>query len=107
MSLFRVYVALCVIGTVLPYMALGIFVAEYGLDLPLAADMLTTNPISVFAWVDVVVSAVAVIVAATVAGRRGLRGWYWPIAGTLTVGVSLGLPLLLALQERHGTSPRT
>jgi Protein of unknown function DUF2834 len=98
---FRFYVAACIVGSVVPLAALGVFLAHHGVDLPELWRMLTANPISVFAWLDVAISAVVVIVTAVAAGRRGLRGWGWAVAGTCLVGVSLGLPLLLALRERQ------
>ena len=51
---------------------------------------------------DVLVSAIALIVVASVEGRRlGIRSRWLVIVAVLLVGVSLGLPLFLYLRERH------
>ncbi len=96
----RLYAALCVIGTVLPLFFLGSFIADEGIDVGAFFDQLTANDIALFAWADVAVSAVVVIVFAVYERSRGLARWWLPVAATLTVGGSLGLPLLLLLRER-------
>jgi hypothetical protein len=49
---------------------------------------------------DVLVSAVVLIFFLRREGKRvGVRHLWLPIAGTLTVGVSLGFPLFLYLRE--------
>ena len=77
-------------------------VAQYGLDVPaLLADAAATR-MGAFAWLDVLVSAVVLVAFISVEGKRlGMRGGILAaIAGTLLVGVSLGLPLFLWLRER-------
>lgn len=59
------------------------------------------HPIAGFAWADVLVSGMAVIVWMAVEGRRlGMRRWWLPLFG-LSVGVSLALPWFLWLREHH------
>jgi hypothetical protein len=96
-----VYLLLAILGTLLPLSAFLPWLAVNGLAIPLFLTDLFANRISAFfAW-DVIVSAVAVLVAAAVARRRlttvQLTGI---VGGTLIVGVSLGLPLLLLCLER-------
>ena len=97
----RVYLALCVAGTALPYSQLLPFLAEHGLDLRLIVEQLFANRIGGFFGLDVIVSSVALWAFVAFEGRRAAVKHRWaPIAASLTVGVSLGLPLFLYLRER-------
>jgi hypothetical protein len=98
-----VYLILCVLGTLLPYSALLLFLLEEGLDISLILEELWENRISLFGWLDVIVSALVLIVFAFAEGQQRLEMPYWwvPIIATFAVGVSLGLPLFLYLREAH------
>jgi hypothetical protein len=97
----RLYLVLSVVGTVLPYSQLVPFLREHGLDVPLFVDQLFANRISAFFGLDVIVSSIALWVLVAVDGRRRRVKHLWaPIVANLAVGVSLGLPLFLYLQER-------
>ncbi len=94
------YLVLAVIGTVLPYTQFLPFLRAHGLDLGLFVQELFSTRIGAFFGLDVIVSAIVLIVFVWVDGRRaGVRHLWAPIAGTLAVGVSLGLPLFLYLRE--------
>jgi hypothetical protein len=96
-----IYLLLCIVGVVLPYWQFVPWVAANGFNLSLFFHHLFANRISAFFGMDVFVSAVALLVFAR-AERDRLSGplrWI-PLAAVLTVGVSLGLPLLLYLRER-------
>ena len=94
------YLVLAVIGTVLPYTQFLPFLRAHGLDLRLFVQELFSTRIGAFFGLDVIVSAMVLIVFVFVDGRReGVRHLWAPIAATLAVGVSLGLPLFLAMRE--------
>jgi hypothetical protein len=93
------YLALCVAGTVIPYMQLAPWLAEHGLDPRLFIAELFSTRIGAFFRLDVMVSAVVVIAFAWFERRRLGARWWLPIHATLLVGVSLGLPLALYLRE--------
>lgn len=98
----RLYLALCVAGTILPYAQLLPFVRAHGLDLPLFVAQLFANPVSGFFGLDVIVSSVVLWVLVLGEGRRtGVRHLWAPLVANLLVGVSLGLPLYLYLRARH------
>ncbi len=102
MRLRHAYLALAVLGTILPYWKLLPWVLERGLDLALLCQELFSTRIGAFFGLDVVVSAVVLFLFISVEGRRlGLRRLWLPIAATCLVGVSLGLPLFLYLRERR------
>lgn len=100
MKLKHLYLGFCVLGTVLPYSRFVPFLAEHGLDAREFLTQLFATPIGGFFGLDVMVSSA--VLAAFVwieAPRLGIPRWP-PIAATLAVGVSLGLPLFLYLRER-------
>jgi len=96
-----VYLALCILGIVLPYWQFVPWVAANGLNMPLFFQQLFANRISAFFGMDVLVSAVALLVFVRSERTRlsGIERWL-PLVAVLTVGVSLGLPLFLYLRER-------
>jgi hypothetical protein len=96
----NLYLALFVLGCVLPLSQLAPWVAAHGgLDLRLFLADLFANRISAFFALDVIVSAV-VVLAWTWEERRRLRHAWAPVVATLLIGVSAGLPLLLFMREQ-------
>ena len=107
MTLRTLYLVLAVIGTVLPYSAFVPFLQEHGLDVQLFVEQLFANRISAFFGWDVIVSSVVLWLFVIIEGRRlSLRHLWVPIAGSLAVGVSLGLPLFLYMREAALTTGR-
>jgi hypothetical protein len=97
----HLYLALCVAGTVIPYLQFAPWLAEHGLDLRLFFAELFSTRIGAFFGLDVMVSAVVVIAFSYFEKRRLGARWWLPIPATLLVGVSLGLPLVLYLREAN------
>jgi uncharacterized protein (DUF2062 family) len=101
MKLRHLYLALCVIGTILPYSQLVPWIATHGLDLPLLFQELFSTRVSGFFVMDVIVSAVVLVTFILSEGRRLDLSQLWlPILATLLVGVSLGFPLFLYMRQR-------
>jgi len=89
MKLKHLYLALCILGTLLPYSRFP------GFDLHVL-----TGQLFAFFGMDVIVSSVVLWVFVFADGRRiGVRHLWVPIAANLLVGVSLGLPLYLYMRE--------
>ena len=106
MKLKTVYLLLCVLGAALPFSQFVPWVLDHGLDLRLFFGELFANRIGGFFGMDVIVSAVVLCVfVATEGRRRGVRPLWAPIAATLAVGVSLGLPLFLYRRESRLKRP--
>lgn len=102
MRLRHAYLALCVLGFLLPYSQFLPWLLANGLNPSLFLEDLFANRIGGFFGLDVLVSAVVLCVLALTEGRRlGMRGLWLPIAATFAVGVSLGLPLFLYLRQIH------
>jgi hypothetical protein len=106
-----VFLALAILGTILPLSAFLPWLAIHGLDVTQFLTDLFANGVSAFfAW-DVIISAIVVLTTLltdraclTRAERTAV------VLGTLLVGVSLGLPLLLFFREhaqrRQAATPR-
>ena len=95
-----VYAALCVLGTALPYYFLTPFLLDEGLNIRLMVSQLLSSRVSSFFAADVIVSSLVLFAFIYHETRkRPVRFWWLAIAGALTVGVSLGLPLFLLLRE--------
>jgi predicted exporter len=106
MKLKTAYLLLCIAGTALPYSQLIPFLREHGLDLRLFVEQLFATRIGAFFGLDVIVSAIVLLVFVAAEGRRlGMRHLWAPVAATLAIGVSLGLPLFLYMRERRLKRP--
>jgi hypothetical protein len=98
----HVYLALCVIGFLLPYSQFVPWLTTHGLNLPLLIHDLFANRISAFFGLDVLISAIVTWIIITTEGHRlGIRHLWLPIIATGVVGASLGLPLFFYLRQLH------
>jgi hypothetical protein len=96
------YLILCVAGIVLPYSQFLPFLREHGLDLRLFVEQLFSNRIGAFFGLDVLVASLVLWALVVIeGGRAGVKHLWAPIAASLVVGVSLGLPLFLYLREKR------
>jgi len=96
------YLALAVIGSVAPYAKFVPWLIQHGLNLRLLVSELFSTRIGGFFGLDVLISAVTLIVFIRREGaRRKLRLLWMPISATCLIGVSCGLPLFLYLRERQ------
>ena len=98
----RIFLGLAILGTALPLAAFLPWVIQHGLDAPrFLAELFGSRIGAFFAW-DVVVGAMTVLLAAFVV--PGITGAQRAVVtlGTLLVGVSCGLPLLLYFWVRAG-----
>jgi len=94
------YLLLCFAGVVFPYWQFLPWLLQHGLNLALFARELFANRIGAFFGMDVIVSAVALLVFTRIESTRlGIRRRWLVVVAVLTVGVSLGLPLFLYLRE--------
>lgn len=96
-----IYLALCVVGTILPYLFFVPFLLQHGLDLPLFLQQLFVNRISSFFGADLIVSSIVLWIFVFCEGDRlGMRNLWVYVAANLTVGISLALPLFLLVRQR-------
>ena len=101
MKLRHLYLLFAVVGLVLPYSQLIPWIVEHhALNMPLFIRDLFANRISAFFALDVIVSAIVLILFIQIEGRRlGMSLLWLPIVAVLLVGASLGLPLFLYLRQ--------
>ena len=95
------YFIAAVLGTVLPLSQVIPFLTTNGPDVRLFIAQLFANQISAFFGLDVVISSIALWLFVFSEGRRRKMKNLWIyIVCSLTVGVSLALPLFLFVRER-------
>lgn len=100
--MLRFYLVLTFLGILLPYGALVPWLITNGLDISLLFREAVANPISVMAWLDVLVGAIALIGFILVDGHKHkVKFRYFTVLATLTVGVSFGLPMYLYFKEKQ------
>jgi hypothetical protein len=101
----NIYLLLCLIGALLPLSQFVPWALEHGLNIPLFLQELFSTRVGAFFGMDVVVSALVLFVFIFYEGQKLQMKRLWlPVIATLSVGVSLGLPLFLYLRERHLTA---
>lgn len=96
------YLVLMLLGLVLPYAQFIGWIGDNGVNLVLIAEEIINSKLSLFAWLDVIISAIVSIAFILYEGKKlRMRKLWIAIVGTLCVGVSFGLPLFLYLRELH------
>jgi hypothetical protein len=94
------YLVCCVLGLLLPYSQLVLWLLEHGLNVTLFFSEMFANRISTFFAMDVIISAIVLIWFIQSEGKRlRVRLLWLPTIGTLIVGVSFGFPLFLFLRQ--------
>ncbi|MGE4457118.1 MAG: DUF2834 domain-containing protein [Arcobacteraceae bacterium] len=94
------YLLLCILGVFIPYWQFILWLSANGINMTLFFNQILQSRLSLFAWTDVVLSAIVLIVFIVNESKRLKMKQPWvPIIGTLFVGVSFGLPLFLYLRE--------
>lgn len=104
MRLRHLYLALSILGILLPYSQFVPWALAHGLNISLFTHDLFANGISSFFGADVIVSAVALFVFVHAEVRRlslSKSNLWLPIISVFVVGVSLGLPLFLYFRQKH------
>jgi hypothetical protein len=92
----HLYLALCVLGLAFPNAAFWPWLVDHGIAPRQFIAALFANGVSTFFGLDVVLSAVALMLFVGFEGQRlHLRHRWLPIAATCLVGTSFGLPLFL------------
>lgn len=98
------YLLLAALGLIWPYSQFVPWLLENGLNMPLLWHEIVSSRISAFAWADVVVSVIAIILFAVWESRRLAMPFpILPIVGCLIVGASFGLPLFLYMRQKQLT----
>lgn len=100
MQMKNIYLGFSVLGFVVPYIFFGKFLFENGIDIGLFFTSLFSNDISSFFGVDVIISAIVLIIYILIDAKRyEVKRYSYALIGTLLVGVSFALPFYLYLKE--------
>lgn len=101
----RLYLFAGFAGTLLPFAAFREWITHHGFSPVQMMTVIWQQPLALFAWLDVIITALVLIIFADIEARRtGMsRRWITPIA-TCFIGPALGLPLFLYLRDQHLTS---
>lgn len=98
----NIYLSLMIIGLFLPLSQFYLWLNEFGFDISLIINTIIEDKLSLFAWLDVIISAIVLIIFIIYEGKKlSMCNIWFPIVGTLSIGVSFGLPLFLFLREIH------
>lgn len=96
------YLAMAVIGTVVPWIFFGTFFGKNGLNIPLFLGSLFANGPSGGFSADVLISLLVFWVWSwRDAARKQIKAWWLVLPASFLVGLSLALPLYLFMRERQ------
>ena len=100
MNLKTTFLLLCFAGIIVPMTQFIPWVLENGLNVPLLIQELFSTRIGAFFGLDVIVSAIVLVVFVLCEGKRlSISNLWIPVAATFCVGVSFGLPLFLYMRQ--------
>ena len=95
-----VYLILAILGAIIPLSEFIPFLNKNGLDFSILLKQAFDNHISAFAWLDVIITVVVIVVMTVDFGKKSEVKHLWiPILASFTVGASFGLPLLMFMRE--------
>lgn len=101
MTLRNFYLAMAIVGTVVPWLFFGAFFAQNGLALPLFLQSLFANGPAAGFSADVLISiAIFWVWSWQNAAQHQVARWWLVLPASFFVGLSLALPLYLYLRER-------
>ncbi|NOU49797.1 DUF2834 domain-containing protein [Pseudoalteromonas sp. JBTF-M23] len=93
------YLTCSLLGAFIPLAVFIPWLVDNGVAIELFYQSVIANPISLFAWLDVIIAALALIVFIVVDSKKHqVSGYQLAILGTCCVGVSFGLPYYLHLK---------
>ena len=95
----QIYLVMMAIGTILPWYFFSGFISAQGMDLTRFLASMYENGAAAGAVTDLFISAAVFWVWSYAdAEHKGVRKWWLVIPATLTVGLSLALPLYLYMR---------
>lgn len=97
-----IYALLTLIGIALPFSQFIRWLAEYGFNFSLFFRQIIESPLASFAWLDVVVTVIVIVVMIVNQGKiYKIKRLWIPILASFIGGASVGLPLFLYMQQCH------
>lgn len=98
----KIYGLLTLVGIILPFSQFLLWLTEYGFNVSLFIDQIIANPLATFAWLDVIVTVIVIVVMVMNEGKNDKIKRLWiPIIASFVGGASVGLPLFLYMKQCH------
>lgn len=98
----KLYLLLSLFGFLIPYYSFVKFLFNNWLDISLFLSFLFSNNISTFFWLDVIISALVLIVFIIYEWKKNkIKGYWYSVFWTCLMGVSFWLPFFLYLREKN------
>lgn len=95
----HIYLLFTFLGAIIPLAALIPWFELHGFNLVLLIQTIIESKVSLFAWLDVLISGIVLILFILVdAKKTRVARAYLAVISTLCIGVSCGLPLYLYLR---------
>lgn len=96
----RLYLALAVVGLIVPYYFFINHLLAHGLDIVAIIRLPFANPVSTFFAIDLIITAIAFLIFSFRESKRLAIGYWWVfLLATLLVGPSFAFPLFLYARE--------
>lgn len=97
-----IYLALSIIGLILPYSQMIPYSIEYGFDLITLFELQFSNPALSFFGFDLLIAAAAAVLFMSLEGARvKMKNAYVPIVLVFLIGLAFAFPLFLYMRELH------
>ena len=97
-----IYALLTLIGAALPFSQFILWLTEYGFNFTLFFQQIIENPLAIFAWLDVIVTVIVIVLMVMNEGKNLKMKRLWiPIVASFIGGASVGLPLFLYMKQSH------
>lgn len=98
----KIYALLTLVGIILPFSQFLLWLTEYGFNVSLFIDQILANSLATFAWLDVIVTVIVIVVMVMNEGKNDKIKRLWiPIIVSFLGGASVGLPLFLYMKQCH------
>ena len=96
------------LGALLPLSQFLPWVVSNGMAIPYMVQLALANPVSAFAWLDVLISGLVLLAFMLSDGHRlKIEGLWLPVLGLCLIGVSFALPFYLWMRERKAMAPES
>src|SRR5688500_12908975 len=100
MSRKNIFLALALVGLLIPYYFFFEFLSENGFNIALLVGQLFANNISAFFAVDLIISIIVFwFYMFAEANKLQMKNWWLYLLASLAVGLSFALPLFLYFRE--------
>jgi hypothetical protein len=97
----RFYLAMAVVGFLVPLTLVGYWIADNGLDVIDLLNAMVDNTIALAVFLDVSISSLVFwFWASGEAKEHGIRRWQWVIPANIFIGLCFALPLFLYWREK-------